>query len=95
MLEANKPKRKTVSKNGNIFFFFFFYIVVVFGGFPCGSVGKEYTCNVGDLGLIPGLGSSPGEEKGYPVQYSGLENSMVHGITKSWTELNDFRLLTE
>ena len=45
-------------------------------GFPGGLGGKESACNVGDLGLIPGLGRSPGEEKGYPLQYSGLENSM-------------------
>ena len=45
-------------------------------GFPSGSAGKESTCNVGDLGLISGLGRSPGEGKGYPLQYSGLENSM-------------------
>ena len=45
-------------------------------GFPGGSVGNEPPCNVGDLGLIPGLGKSPGEGKGYPLQYSGLENSM-------------------
>ena len=45
-------------------------------GFPCGSAGKESTCNAGDLGLIPGLGRSPREVKGYPLQYSGLENSM-------------------
>ena len=44
--------------------------------FPGGSVGKESTCNAGDLGLIPGLGRSLGEGKGYPLQYSGLENSM-------------------
>ena len=44
--------------------------------FPCGSVGKESTCHVEDLGLIPGLGGSSGEGKGYPLQYSGLENSM-------------------
>ena len=44
-------------------------------GFPCGSAGKESTCNVGDLGSIPGLGRSPGEGNGYPLQYSGLENS--------------------
>ena len=53
---------------------------------PGGSVGKESACNVGDLDLIPGLGRSPGEEKGYPLQYSGLENSMdciVHAISKS------------
>ena len=43
-------------------------------GFPCGSAGKESACNEGDLGLIPGLGRSPGEGKGYPLQYSGLEN---------------------
>ena len=45
-------------------------------GFPHGSVGKEFICNAGDLGLIPGLGRSPGEGKGYPPQYSGLENFM-------------------
>ena len=45
-------------------------------GFPRGSAGKESTCNVGDLGLITGLERSPGEGKGYPFQYSGLENSM-------------------
>ena len=52
-------------------------------GFPCGSAGKESACNMGDLGLIPGLGRSPGEGKGYPLQYSGPENSMdctVHGV---------------
>ena len=57
-------------------------------GFPGGSDGKESTCNVGDLGSIPGLGRSPGEGNGYPVLYSGLENSMdciVHGVAKSQT----------
>jgi len=57
-------------------------------GFPGDSAGKESACNAGDLGLILGLGRSPGEEKGYPLQYSGLENSMdsiVHGVAKSWT----------
>ena len=44
--------------------------------FPCGSAGKESTCNAGDLDSIPGLGRSPGEGKGYLLQYSGLENSM-------------------
>ena len=44
--------------------------------FPCGLAGKESTCNAGDPGLIPGLGRSPGERKGFPLQYSGLENSM-------------------
>ena len=45
-------------------------------GVPGGSDSKESACNVGDLGLIPGLGRSPGEVNGYPLQYSGLENSM-------------------
>ena len=56
--------------------------------FPCGSAGKESVCNAGDLGSIPGLGRSPGEGKGYPLQYSGLENFMnciVHGVVKSQT----------
>ena len=48
----------------------------IFLGFPCDSAGKESACNAGDLSLIPGLGGSPGEGKGYPLQYSGLENSV-------------------
>ena len=48
-------------------------------GFPGGSDGKESTCNTGDLGLIPGLGRSPGEGNGYLLQYSCLENSMDRG----------------
>ena len=58
-------------------------LLPVIMGFPCGSAGKEFACNVGDLGLIPGLGRSSGEGKGYLLQYSGLENSMdcvVRGI---------------
>ena len=65
----------------------------VLWGFPGGSAGKESTCNVGDLGSIPGLGKSPGEGKSYPLQDSGLENSMgtiVHGVTKSRTQLSNF-----
>ena len=65
----------------------------VFLGFPWGSAGKESTCDMGDLGSIPGLGRFPGEGKGYPLQYSGLENSMgsiVQGVTKSWTQLRAF-----
>ena len=64
----------------------------IFLGFPCGSAGKESASNAGDLGSIPGLGRSPGEGKGYPLQYSSLEYSVdciVHGITKSWTRLSD------
>ena len=62
-------------------------------GFPDSSVGKESTCNAGDLGSIPGLGRSPGEGNGYPLQYSGLENSMdyiVHGVVKNQTRLSNF-----
>ena len=57
-------------------------------GLPLCSAGKESACNAGDLGLTPGLGRSPGEGKGYPLQYSGLENSTdckVHGVTESDT----------
>ena len=65
----------------------------VFLGFLYGSAGKESACNAGNLGLMPGLGRSPEEGKGYALQYSGLEHSMdytVHGVTKSWTWLSDF-----
>ena len=75
-----------------LFYFELFY--EYFMGFPCDSAGKESACNVGDLGSIPGLGKSPGEGKGYPLQYSGLENSMdVHGVAKSQTRLSDFHSL--
>ena len=65
----------------------------VFLCFSCGSAGKKSARNAGDLGSIPGLGRFPGGGKGYPLQYSGLENSMdciVHGVTKSRTRLTDF-----
>ena len=63
------------------------------GGFPGGSDGKESACNDGDPGSVPGLGRSPGERNGCPLQYSCLEDSMdrgawlaiVRGVTKSWT----------
>ena len=63
--------------------------------FPGGSAGKESACNVGDLGSVPGLGRSPGEGKGYPLQYSGLENStdcicIVLGVAKSQTPPSNF-----
>ena len=64
-----------------------------FMGFPCGSAGKESASNAGDLGSILVLGRSSGEGKGYPLQNSGLENSMdcvVHGVAKSRTPLSDF-----
>ena len=65
--------------------------------FPGGSDNKESACHAGDLGSILGLGRSPGEEKGYSLQYSCLENSMdrvalqatVQGVAKSWTRLSD------
>ena len=58
--------------------------------FPCGSACKESTCNAGDLGLIHELGRSPGEERGYPLQYSGLENPMDGRVVKSRIGLSDF-----
>ena len=69
----------------------------VFLGFTCGSSGKESACNAGDLGSVPGLGRSPGEGKGYPLQYSGLENFVdyiIHGVIKSQTRLSDFHTWT-
>ena len=67
-------------------------------GFPGVSDGKESACNAGDPGLIPGLGRSPGEGNGYPIQYSCLENfidrgawwATVLGVAKSWTGLSNF-----
>ena len=61
--------------------------------FPGSSDGKESGCNAGDLGWIPGSKRFSGEGNVYPLQYSGLENSMdciVHGISKSWTRLSNF-----
>ena len=66
-------------------------------GFPGGLDGKEFACNAGDLGSVPGLGRSPGEGNGNPSQYSCLENPMgrgdgqalVHGVAKSQTRLSD------
>ena len=67
-------------------------------GFPGGSEVNASACNAGDLGSIPGLGRSPGEGNGNPLQYSCLENPMdrgawwatVHRVAKSWTRLSDF-----
>ena len=66
-------------------------------GFPGDSDSKESACNAGDSSSIPGLGRSPGEGNGNPLQYSGLENpkdrgawrDTVHGVTKSRTHLSD------
>ena len=60
-------------------------------GFPDSSIGKESACYVGDLGSIPGLGRSSGDRKRYPLQYSGLKNSVdcvVHGVAKSQMRLS-------
>jgi len=69
----------------------------VFLGFPGGSAGKESACNVGDLGLIPGLGRSPGGEHDNPLQYFAWRIPMdreawwatAHGVAKSWTRLSN------
>ena len=66
-------------------------------GFPDGSDSKESACNAGDLGLIPGLGRSPGEGNDCPLKYFCLENPMdrgawqatVHGLTKTQTGLSN------
>ena len=68
-------------------------------GFPCGSDSKKSSCSVGDPGLIPGLGRSPGEGNGILLQYSYLENPMdggawqatVHGFAKSWIWPRDYQ----
>ena len=73
------------------------YYKTLHRGFPDSSVGKESACNAGDPGLIPGSGRSAGEGIGYPLQYSGLENSMdyaVHGVAKSQTQLSDLKKKT-
>ena len=66
-------------------------------GFPGGSAGKASACDAGDLGLIPGLGRSPREGTGSPLQCSGLENPtdciVDHGVAKSQTQLSDFHFL--
>ena len=72
-------------------------IMIAKEGFPDGLASKESAYNMGELGSIPWLGRSPGEGKCYPLQYSGLENSMdrvVHGVAKSRTQLSDFHFTT-
>ena len=84
--KAVKPATPICSSLGT--WFSFFWSIFIYLGFPDSSVGKESTCNAGDPGSIPGLGRSPGEGKGYPLQCSGLENSMdwiVHGVAESDT----------
>ena len=72
------------------------HLLLSLEGLPWWLRQKEPICNAGDLGSIPGLGRSPGEGKGYPLQYSGLEDSLnciVPGVAKIWTRLRDFHLL--
>ena len=83
---ANGPVKFPDDKydGAGVFLSFFFFQILI---------SEESACNVGDLGPIPGLERSPGEEKGYPLQYSALENSMdgiVHGVAKSLTRLRGF-----
>ena len=81
-----------------IYPFFFSCLPIQFGSFPGGLDGKASAYNAEDLGSIPGLGKSPGEGNGTPLQYSCLENPMdgaawqatVHDVAKSWTRLSDF-----
>ena len=92
-LSNSVAEKKMEMQTGYFLRFKMFFASFLDLGFPCGLAGKESACNAGDLGSIPALGRSPGEEKGYPLQYSGLENSMdciVHGVKKSQTRLSDF-----
>ena len=97
MLWKTKPRHNVNIIDLNIFMSVFqirnFFFFNGSKGFPSGLDGKEFAYNVGDPGLIPGSGRSPGEGNGYLLQYSCLENSMdrgawwatVHGVAKSWT----------
>ena len=88
-----KAEGKMVSIGGQWFICLFYFesLYEYFPGFPWGSAGEESACNVGYLGLIPGLWRPPGEGKGFLLQYSGLENPMdVHWVAKSQTWLSDF-----
>ena len=90
-----------VRRNLCMFFSVFVQTYVWKMGFPGGSEVKASACNAGDLGSIPGLGRSPGEGNGNPLQYSCLENptdggawwAIVHGVAKSRTRLSDFTSL--
>ena len=73
-------------------------VSIVLKGFPGGSDGKESACNEGYLGSIPGLGRYPGEGKGYPLQELMIDReawrAVIHGVTKSRTQLSEFHSLT-
>ena len=87
-----QPIDEIQENRGNPLVFVVFFFVCV-----CGSNGKEFACNAGDPGSIPGSGRSPGEGNDYPVQYSCLENRMdrgawwatIHKVAKSRTQLSD------
>ena len=86
-LELLWDRNHNISSKRVLYFLYFHHLS------PDSSVDKESTCNAGGHGSIPGLERSPGEGKGYSLQYTGLENSMdctVHGIAKSQTRLKDF-----
>ena len=86
-----------LDKCPKIYLFLYSTIACVLSCFPGGSDGKASACNVGDRGSIPGLGRSPGDGNGNPLQYSCSENFMdrgvwwatVHGVAKSRTQLSD------
>ena len=81
---AEQPQQQHTALNGACEW----EVTIRLQGFSNGSAGKESACNVGDLASIPGLGRYPGERKSYPLQYSGLKNSMDctgHGVAKSQT----------
>ena len=95
-LQSTEPQRVRHDWVTNSFTFTLL-ITAVLGveGLPLWLSGKESACIAGDLGCIPGLGRSPGEGKGSPLQYSGLENPIdciVHGVAKRYTRLSDFHL---
>ena len=93
-LSSVKPDIKEICKNVNPISL---SLIIIFLGFPGGTNGRESACNAGDVGWIPGLGTSPGGGHGNSLQYSCLGNSMdrgawwatVHGVTKSQTQLSD------
>ena len=93
MLISGVQQSNSVIFMSTSIFFKFFSIMVSYQGFPDSLVGKESACNAEDPGLILASERSPGEGKGYPLQYSSLENSKdctVHGVTRSWTRLSNF-----
>ena len=95
-IQSYKSQTQVLSLKLNIWILFKQLVISVLG-FPCGSVVKTLSATVGDMGLIPGSGRSPGEGNGNPLQYSCLGNPMDrgawwatdHGVAKSWTLLSN------